>query len=119
MKTSSSEIGKNGEFLAANYLINSGYKILKKNFHFGRFGEIDIIAEKDDVIVFFEIKVQGTDSFGDSKFWITSKKQEKLKKAAEGYLYVNKIQGRDCRFDAIFIDLRKKTPLIEHIENAF
>lgn len=113
------EIGKRGEKIACDYLVNNGYKIIKRNFHFGKLGELDIIAEKDNYIVFVEVKIQCTDSFGDAHFWITPQKQKKLRKAAEGFFYVNKIQNKDCRFDAIFIDFREDPPIVDHIENAF
>ncbi len=111
--------GKKGEEIAYNYILNKGYKIIKRNFHFGKLGEIDIIAEKDNQIVFFEVKVQTGDSFGDAHFWLTPAKQKKLRKCAEGFIYVNKIQKKSLRFDAIFIDLRNHPPSIDHIENAF
>ncbi|ROL56153.1 YraN family protein [Bacteroidetes/Chlorobi group bacterium Naka2016] len=113
------DTGKRGEEIACDYLLNKGYKILKRNFHFGKLGELDIVAEKDDCLVFVEVKLQTTDNFGDSRFWITPAKQKKLKKTAEGYIYTKKIQNKSCRFDAIFIDLRYNPPLINHIENAF
>ncbi|MFN3780894.1 MAG: YraN family protein [Candidatus Kapaibacteriota bacterium] len=115
----SNEIGKLGEQTAENYLIGKGYKIVKKNFHFGKLGEIDIIAEKDGKLIFLEVKVQKSDNFGDPHFWITPAKQNRLRKVAEGYLYINGIKEMNCQFDAIFIDLRYNPPLVDHIENAF
>lgn len=46
--------GNKGEEIAVNYLISKGYSIKKRNFHFGRYGEIDIIAEKDNVLIFLK-----------------------------------------------------------------
>ncbi|MGB9771331.1 MAG: YraN family protein [Candidatus Kapaibacteriota bacterium] len=113
------EIGKCGEDIACEHLLKKGFNILKRNFHFGKLGELDIVAEKDNTIVFVEVKFQTSDKFGDSHFWITPSKQKKLRKAAEGYLFVNKWQNKSCRFDAIFIDFRYDPPKIDHIENAF
>ncbi len=113
------ETGRHGEQMALEFLESNGYKIIKRNFHFGRYGEIDLIGEKDGVLVFFEVKVQTTNAFGDPRFWITHSKQQKLRKAANGFLYINKIEDRNCRFDAIVIDLRTIPPQIEHIKNAF
>lgn len=114
-----SDIGKRSEDIACEFLSQQGYKIIKRNFHFGKLGEIDIIAEKDNQIVFIEVKAQSSNTFGDSRFWITPAKQKKLRKVAEGFLYVNKIENKECRFDAIIIDLRSKPFLIDHIINAF
>lgn len=115
----STETGRRGEQIALEFLEANGYKIMKRNFHFGRYGEIDLIGEKDGTLVFFEVKVQTTDAFGDPRFWITSSKQQKLRKSANGFLYINKIEDKNCRFDAIIIDLRITPPQIEHIKNAF
>ncbi len=118
-KTNTVEKGRQGEQIALDFLQSKGYKIIKQNFHFGRYGEIDLIGEKDNTLIFFEVKVQTTDAFGDPRYWITPSKQEKLRKAANGYLYINKIEDSNCRFDAIVIDLRTTPPQIEHIKNAF
>lgn len=112
------EKGKKGEDIACEYLVNAGYEIKKRNFHFGREGEIDIIAEKDDYLVFVEVKFRTNNSYGDPMESITPKKAKTLKRTAEGYLYVNKIQGKPCRIDVVIIDFRNGLPAINHIENA-
>ncbi|MCX7880188.1 MAG: YraN family protein [Ignavibacteria bacterium] len=118
-KNKSVNIGRKGEQIAIDYLIGKGYKIVKRNFHFGKVGEIDIIASKDNLLVFVEVKIQTSDSFGDPRFWITPNKQAKIRKVAEGFLYVNKLENIESRFDAIFIDFRYQPPKVEHLENAF
>ncbi|MCX7907930.1 MAG: YraN family protein [Ignavibacteria bacterium] len=115
----SSELGKSGEDIACQYLLENGFQIVKRNFHFGKLGEIDIIAEKDNQLVFVEVKVQSSEAFGDPRFWINHSKQKKLRKTAEGFLFVNKINSKPCRFDAIIVDFRSQPPLVHHIENAF
>lgn len=117
--TSNNQIGKKGEQIAIDYLVAKGYKIVKRNFYFGKVGEIDIIAEKDNEIVFFEVKIQNTNAFGDARFWITPSKQKKIRKTAEGFLFVFKPKFASYRFDAIIINTQVNPPLIEHIENAF
>ena len=117
MKSARSK-GDYGESLAVEYLENQGYKIKKRNFHFGKTGEIDIIAEKDDVLVFVEVKYRTNNSYGDPLESITPKKANTLRKTAEGYLFVNDIYDRDCRIDIIIIDKRGGEPEIQHIENA-
>lgn len=111
-------IGNNGEELACKYLINKGYKIIRRNFHFGRYGEIDIISEFNNTLIFIEVKYRKSLTFGSPVCAISVAKQKSLRKSAEGYLYVNKITDKDCRFDLIAIDASSGTPKIEHIENA-
>jgi putative endonuclease len=94
-------IGDNAENIASQYLVNQGLKLLQKNF-FSRFGEIDIIMQDGDCLVFIEVKKRqnGIDSAIES---ITHAKQKRLIKAAQYYLLK---LGNDvnCRFDAIAID---------------
>ena len=111
--------GREGESIAASYLEKKGYEIIKRNFHFGRFGEIDIIARDSDELVFVEVKIAYGDAFGDPASWITPPKIAKVKKAAEGYLFVNKIANVPCRFDAVIVDRRGGRAKINHIKNAF
>lgn len=113
------ELGKNGESKAVEYLTNQGYKILKRNFFFGKIGEIDIIAEDNGVLVFIEVKYRNSDSFGNPLETLTLKKQNTLRRVAEGYLYVNKIANKECRFDVICFEKEDKNTKITHLKNAF
>jgi len=115
----SREKGDIGENIAAEYIVSIGYKILKRNFKFGHSGELDIIAIDDEQIVFIEVKTRSDDKFGNPLFSIIPQKQKHLRRAAEGYLYVNKIINKDCRFDVIIIDNRCEPAKIEHLKNAF
>ena len=116
--TDTHEKGNLGEDLATEYLENKGYSIIKRNFHFGKTGEIDIIAEKNDELVFVEVKYRTNRSFGDPLESITPRKAKTLRRTAEGYLYVNKITDKPCRIDIIVIDKSGKNEKIQHIENA-
>ncbi len=118
-ENSTRSFGNFGEKLALEYLTKEGYKHLKSNFYFGRYGEIDLVVEKNDTLVFVEVKIKRTQQFGSPHYWITPAKQAKLRRAAEGFIYVNKISDKSFRFDAILIDFDFDPPKIEHIENAF
>ena len=61
---SNKKTGDIWEIVAIKYLQKNGYSILDTNFKFGRFGEIDVIAKKDDITVFIEIKYRLSTSFG-------------------------------------------------------
>ena len=66
------QIGSEGEEIACNYLIKEGYKIIKRNWHFGH-GEIDIIAKRNNVLVFIEVKSRKTLEYGPPELAVTKK----------------------------------------------
>jgi putative endonuclease len=111
--------GAVSESVAENYLISKNYTIVKKNFTFGKSAEIDIIAEDGNMLVFVEVKSVKNDFYGDPLYFVTPQKQHSIRTAARGYLYVNKIESRDCRFDVITITYKNDNPEIQHIVNAF
>jgi|SRR3989304_3686903 len=122
MSVSGKEFGKEGEDIAVELLRKKGFEIIKRNFHFGRLGEIDIIAKdpEDGFTVFVEVKSRKNLEFGDPVLAITPNKIRQLKKVATGYLYVNNIKEIDCRFDVITVLMRgKRSPEIKHYVNAF
>lgn len=104
--------GQSGEKQAEKFLVKSGYSILERNFRC-RFGEIDIIAFKDGVTVFVEVKTRKNSSFGMGYESVTQKKMEKLVLTAQAY-FASKTETAS-RFDVISIDGGEVT----HIINAF
>lgn len=110
--------GKAGEDAAVDYLTKKGYRILERNFRFER-GEIDIVAEDGDVLVFVEVKARSTHQFGEPEDALTPRKQEYLRRTAEGYLFSHDIDDRECRFDVIAIDIHGARMEIRHLEEAF
>lgn len=114
------EIGDFGEKVAEDYLIEMDYLILEKNYRL-KFGEIDIIASKDDVIVFVEVKTRKSNLFGEPSEYVDRKKQERVRKTAMVYADV---ENTDMRFDVIEVFYEKKygelfVVKVNHIENAF
>ena len=110
--------GSKGEDLAVKYLMKKGFKIVKRNFVFGR-GEIDIVAEDGNILVFVEVKARKSNAYGTPEESITVGKRRQLRRIAEGYMYVNKIDNRECRFDAIAIEYKEGKAEIRHLVNAF
>ena len=112
-------IGDSGEELARTYLFKKGYRILEQNYK-ASFGEIDIIAEKNNCICFVEVKSRKSNKYGMPEEAITHYKQKKIIKVAQLYIKQKKIKDKYFRFDviAIFFDnnLLKE---IKHITNAF
>ncbi len=111
------ELGKKGEEIAADYLISKDYKILETNYRYGH-GEIDIIAQINESLVFVEVKTRKNKSFGETIYSVTPAKLKQINKIAELYLYEKELVSCECRIDAITIDVTKNGSFkIEHYEN--
>ena len=111
------DFGKQGEELAAQYLINKGYEILERNWR-NIHKEIDIIAKDGKDLVIVEVKTRQTDEYGEPDIAVTRQKQRRLISAANAYLFQNKLDI-NTRFDIISIIFKDGEPVIEHIEDAF
>ncbi len=114
------EKGQLAEKEAAKYLKRLGYKVLEQNY-FSRFGEIDIIAEKGEYLVFVEVKFRGSDAFGGGVAAVDRRKQERIKKTAMLYLQKYEVEPA-VRFDVVSItsaDGKIRKENMEIIENAF
>ncbi len=112
---STKQIGDFGERAAQRYLIQKGYIIHERNYRI-RGGEIDIIAEKDDTLVFVEVKTRKNTNYGMPSEAVDMRKRRRIIKAA--YYYLHGAQ-RTVRFDVIEVLYRGKTAYIHHIEDAF
>ena len=110
----SREIWVKGEVAAREYLRAQGYRILEENFS-GKMGEIDLIAEDQDTIVFVEVIARESTDFGYPIEAITPQKIRKITLTAQQYLVMRRLMGRDVRFDVIEV-LRGE---ITHTPNAF
>ena len=111
------ELGKIGEQMAVAYLIKNGYTIKEQNWRFQK-AEIDIIAQKKDVLAVVEVKTRTTDAFGEPQDFITAKKIKLLVKAIEEYV-VTKNLDVEVRLDVIAIIKNKNETKITHLEDAF
>ncbi len=111
------QLGKLGEQMALDYLIKKGYEIVKKNWYFQK-AEIDIIAQKEDVLVCVEVKTRSTNDFGDPQDFIDAKKIKLLVKAMNQYVEISDLDV-EVRFDVIAIIHNKYKTDLEHIEDAF
>lgn len=111
--------GNLGENLACDYLENIGFNIIERNYHYGH-GEIDIVAEDGERLVFIEVKYRKSLEYGPPETAITKGKQKQIKRIAEAYLFENEIVDRPCRIDVIAIlHLPGTEPALNHIKNAF
>lgn len=113
------QIGDRGEKLAVMYLENKGYTILEQNYRFEH-AEVDIIAFKEQEIVFVEVKLRSSLKYGHPEDAVTEEKKQQIFKAAEAWLYERKMDGSPVRFDVISILSKNPTEhKIKHFENAF
>lgn len=110
--------GKDGEDIAANYLIQKGYHILSRNWSNKGRKELDIVAMKDDVIVFVEVKTRRVGSLTTPFSAVNAYKQRNICLAADSYLRTYHI-NKNSRIDVIGITYGGDTVKIEHIEDAF
>ncbi|MEN4759741.1 YraN family protein [Chryseobacterium sp. C39-AII1] len=112
------DFGKKAEDLAVDYLKKNGYKILVRNFRFQK-AEIDIIAEKDNLIIVIEVKARSTDVFMLPQEAVTKTKIRLIVSAVNHYLEEFN-RNEEVRFDIISILPDEKGNLvIEHIPDAF
>jgi putative endonuclease len=110
-------LGQKGEDMAADYLKKAGFRILFRNWKWGKH-EIDIIAENKDFIVFVEVKTRMNDFQMHPLTAITNEKQKSIIFAADGYLQKSNID-KECRFDVITVIKKMESYEIDHIEGAF
>ncbi len=117
---SNQKFGALGEKLAADYLKKSKYKILEKNYK-TKLGEIDIIAQKDDTIVFVEVKSRSADPFLRGQYAVDKRKQFHIMRTAAYYLDKKK-SPLQPRFDIIEVEIDRdegKLVSINHLKAAF
>lgn len=112
------DVGRKGELMAKLYLEQQGYEIMDENWCHGK-AEIDLIAYKDKVIIFTEVKTRTGNGFGEPEDFVDNRKQRLLAEAADEYIYLMNHQG-EVRFDIIAILFRNEENYkLNHIEDAF
>jgi putative endonuclease len=113
------EVGAIGEKLAADLLKKRGYKIIQRNFRC-REGEIDIIAQKDECLVFVEVRTKRNTAFGTPEESVTLSKREKLISLADAYIQAYDKPPQSWRIDVVAVELTpdNRVSRLEHIENA-
>ena len=109
--------GRKGEEEACVLLAGKGYKILERNWRSGPL-EIDIIAQKENILVIVEVKTRSTRAYGDPSSFVTKAQQRRLIKAANEYAYLKNCQ-HEIRFDIVSIFEYLNEMETDHIEEAF
>ena len=111
------EFGQISEDRAAAYLMARGYTIRERNWRFQR-KEVDIIAQKNGILVFVEVKARRNDNFGDALDAVTDDKIRNLIHAANAYVRYYRLD-LSIRFDVITVLGEPGSQVVEHIEDAF
>jgi len=113
------DTGQDGEYIAAAYLEKEGYKILARNFH-TRQGELDIVCQFNEELVFVEVKTRSSRAFGLPEEAVTRRKQAHMLAAAQSSLQQHPELEGSWRIDVIAIQRYEpsRPPTIYHFENA-
>ncbi len=111
-------LGRLGEDLAAKHLKSKGFKILQRNFQ-NRTGEIDLIAQENDTLVFVEVKTRFSEKYGAVEEAITPWKLKSVVKTAEFYKSLHPELPEGMRIDAVLIQLSPagEVQRLNHIKN--
>ena len=115
------DAGRRGEDLALAHLQSKGYRLIIRNYRFGR-GEIDLIMDAPDGnLVFVEVKSNRATEKGRPLERLDGRKMLRLQRLAQRYCSQAGQENRDMRFDAVGVDLPAdgSAPRIEHLEAAF
>lgn len=113
-------LGDAGEQAAVGFLEKSGYRVVARNFRCA-YGEVDVVAERDGLLCFVEVRTRSTAAWGDPSHTVSWAKQRKVAKAALHYLFEHGTLARDrmVRFDVISVVGRGPDASVEHIPDAF
>lgn len=119
MPSPRSRIGRSAEIAAAAELGRRGYRIVGSNFRC-KCGEIDLVAEEGDSLVFVEVRCKRTGEYGTPAESVTTAKQHKLAVTAQYYLDKNNLQDKNCRFDVVeVVSINGKLTVQDIIKDAF
>jgi len=111
-------VGSTGEVIAEKFLMNNGYRILEKNFYY-QHGEVDIIAKDGETLVFVEVKTRRSGRFGAPEEAVTPKKQEILRRTAEGYVILKNLNNVECRFDVVSVSMNNGNATCTLLKDCF
>lgn len=115
-KANQTQLGKQGEALAKQYLESKGYVVVAQNWRYGK-AELDIVARLAAKLIFVEVKTRSNDYFGYPEHQVSQAQRNRIVEAAGAYMYEYMHEG-EIRFDVLAITLQPQLH-IEHVEDAF
>jgi len=111
------QTGRRGEDIAASLLRGKGYQIIERNWRCPA-GELDVIAQDHDTLVFVEVRTRSGSRFGLAEESITPAKQARLVELAQTYVQEKAPMAQRWRIDVVAVQLGRGLPQVNHIENA-
>lgn len=117
MKQQNKNTGKIGEQIAESFLVKKGYEILERNWG-NKWGEVDLIVEKNKIIVFVEVKTKIGEDWGTPEEMINKHKLGKVRRMGEVYLLEHEVA---CRVDvvAVVLETDGSVKRVTHYENVY
>lgn len=113
------DLGRHGEDLAAQFIVEAGYTVIDRNWRCPR-GEIDLVARDGNDTVFIEVKTRSSTAFGHPFEAITAQKVARLKRLAKAWCEAHPYRRGVVRIDAVsVIASAGSTPIIEHLRRIF
>ena len=113
------KLGRQGEKLALKHLRKKGYRRITKNYRIA-LGEIDLIMQDNDTLVFVEVKTRQSETFAKAEDAVNYAKQKKLSATAKHFIKTHQLQQCPCRFDTVAIVMNPEDhPIVRHQINAF
>lgn len=112
------EFGQEAEQVAVRHFEGLGFVVRARNFTC-RYGELDLVAEKDGLVCIVEVRMRSHAAWGDPAHTISFGKQRKVVKAALHYLFQHNLSDRMIRFDVVTVVGRGARAQVEHLPNAF
>lgn len=112
-------LGRWGEDVVARYLARRGWRILARNYRFGR-REVDIVAQRDGVVAFVEVKTRAGDGYGGPLGALTWRKRREIEAVAADFLRRRRPGDVGVRFDAVAVTATgPRTARVEHVADAW
>ena len=118
MSTARKRLGDLGEKAAEKLLAANGYRIVARNHRCPR-GEVDLVAEQGDLLVFVEVRTRATSAFGAPEETVGDRKQQRLVRAARDFLARWRGPPRGARFDVVAVVDHPAGPRLTHFPGAF
>jgi putative endonuclease len=116
--SSSHDLGRRGEALAARVLERAGWTVLHRGFRFGR-KEIDLIARRGRLVAFVEVKTRGGTRFGDPLAAVTAAKRREIETVARAWIARHGRPADLYRFDAVAVRWEGGAAAVDHVEDAW